>query len=140
MESHAESEATGSPAAFVLPAAQATQEPPEACWFSAQVAAAHRESEHTPDTHSAAAAHASPSAVHAAVHESTEPVEPVNMSVVVAEPVSQQRVLLMLLSLNILLKVVTFETSQHDISWSKEDSLNILPMRVTNEVSHAEIS
>ena len=103
--------------------------------------AAHRESEHTPDLHSAAVAHASPFAVHPdAVHESTEPVAPVNISVVVAEPVSQQRVLLMLLSLNIRLKVVTFETSQQEISWSKEDSLNILLMRVTDEVSHAEIS
>ena len=95
---------------------------------------------HVPDTHSAAEEQAAPSALQAAVHESTEPVAPVNISVVVAAPVSQQRVLLMLLSLNIRLKVVTFETSQQEISWSKEDSLNILLMRVTDEVSHAEIS
>ena len=62
-----ESENTESPAALVFPAGQATQAPPEARWFSAHVFGAHKESVHTPDTHSAAAAHASPVLVHGAV-------------------------------------------------------------------------
>ena len=101
--SHAVSAPAGSsPAALMSPAAHAWQAPPDTCSFSA-----HRPPH--PD----------------AVHESTEPDEPVNMSAMVAEPVSQQRVLLMLLSLNILLKVVADEISQHEMSWSNFDSLAV---------------
>ena len=96
--------------------------------------------EHAPDLQSESAEQAAPSAVQAGMHESTEPVAPVNMSVVVAEPVSQQRVLLMLLSSNIRSKLVADEVSQHEMSWSKGEPINIALNFSTFETSQEEIS
>ena len=85
-----------------MPAAHAAHAPDDTCSFSLHLG--WQVVEHAPDMQSESAEQAAPSAVHAGVHvESTEPVAPSNIPVLDTpeDVTSQQRVLLMLLSLNI---------------------------------------
>ena len=93
--------AGSSPAGLILPAAHAVHVPDDTYSFSSHLG--WQVVSHASDLQSESVEHAAPSALHPdAVHaEVTEPVAPSNIPELDTPETSQQRVLLMLLSLNI---------------------------------------